>query len=421
MKLPGTRRRRAIAEADVAVVGAGVPALVTALELCRRGASVIVAGAHAADTPAHGLGLALLGPGRPYLSVAGAIGRPAARLVWAAGCENQLRLKAFVDSAARDLGYRASGSFLLARTRAQAEALAESEDMLRDDGFPGEFLDHYMLETRFDVRGFPAAYWAAGDAELDLAALLAAAYQAARDAGVVFRPGGVRAVHEESSGVRVELEAGSLRGVAAVVATDSGAAELLPEIAPQVHRAGSARVTLSPLAGAELPRALRTADGRIAWQAQGAGVLLGETRAPRAAAGKQPLMDLAAQLPFELASASRREEGTDVAADGLPLVGQLPGRPLAVACGFSRSSGGLRVRGGALGGGLARQRDRSHARRAPRHALAALAAGRLSGAGRRSRLPGPCASASPTTSTAHTCSRAIRSAASSTATPTASR
>jgi glycine/D-amino acid oxidase-like deaminating enzyme len=46
-------------------------------------------------------------------------------------------------------------------------------------------------------------------------------------------------------------------------------------------------------------------------------------------------MDLAAQLPFELASASRREEGTDVAADGLPLVGQLPGRPLAVACGFS--------------------------------------------------------------------------------------
>ena len=46
-------------------------------------------------------------------------------------------------------------------------------------------------------------------------------------------------------------------------------------------------------------------------------------------------MDLAALLPFELGSASRRQEVTDVTSDGLPVVGKLPGRPLAVACGFS--------------------------------------------------------------------------------------
>ena len=368
VKLPGTRRRRAIAEADVAVVGAGVPALVTALELCRRGASVIVAGAHAADTPAHGLGLALLGPGRPYLSVAGAIGRPAARLVWAAGCENQLRLKAFVDAAGPGLGYRASGSFLLARTRAEAEALAESEDMLRDDGFPGEFLDHYMLETRFDVRGFPAAYWAAGDAELDLDALLAAAYEAARDAGVVFRPGGVRAVHEESSGVRVELEAGSLRVLTAVVATDSGAAELLPEIAPQVQRAGSARVTLSPLAGADA--AARAANGGRARRLAGAGHERAARRdacAPRrggaaAAHGSRRAASLRARLGEPVRGGDGRRGGRPAA--GGSAAGSAARRGLRLL----RSSGGLRVRGGALGGGLARQRDRSHARRAARHA-----------------------------------------------------
>ncbi|HVH04740.1 MAG TPA: FAD-dependent oxidoreductase, partial [Myxococcota bacterium] len=149
----------------MAVVGAGLPALLTALELARRGASVVRVGEP--DRAARGLGLALLGPGRPYRTIARAIGRSAAQLVWAAGCENQLRLRAFVEAAARDVGYRAAGSFLLARTRAEAEALEESEDMLRDDGFPGEFLDHYMLATRFDLPGFRGGYWAAGDAEVD--------------------------------------------------------------------------------------------------------------------------------------------------------------------------------------------------------------------------------------------------------------
>jgi glycine/D-amino acid oxidase-like deaminating enzyme len=123
--------------------------------------------------------------------------------------------------------------------------------------------------------------------------------------------------------------------VAAVVATESAAAELVPEVAPQVRRAGSARLTLSPLSGAVLPRAVRTADGRIAWQARGAAVVLAETSASRPTADDEPLMDLAAHLPFELDSASRREEETDVTPDGLPVVGKLPGRPLAVACGFS--------------------------------------------------------------------------------------
>ena len=204
MRLPGLHRRRAVPEADAAVVGSGLPAILTALELARRGASVVVVGE--ADPSPRGLGLALLGPGRPYRTVAHAIGRAAAQLVWAAGCENQLRLKAFVEAAPHDLGYRAAGSFLLARTRAEAEALEESEDMLRDDGFPGEFLDHYMLETRFDLSGFPAGYWAAGDAEVDALLLREAAQQAARDARVAFRVSRVRGLHAQPSGVRLDLE-----------------------------------------------------------------------------------------------------------------------------------------------------------------------------------------------------------------------
>jgi glycine/D-amino acid oxidase-like deaminating enzyme len=318
-------------EADAAVVGGGLPALLAALELAKRGASVVLVG-EAAPAP-RGLGLALLGPGRPYSTVARAIGRAAARLVWAAGCENQLRLKAFVEAGTRDFGYCAAGSFLLARTRAEAAALEESEDMLRDDGFPGEFLDHYMLETRFDLPGILGGYWAAGDAEVDALLLREAAHEAARDAGVAFRTAEVRGLHVEPSGVQLDLAAGALRVAALVVASDAASARLVPAIAALVRPCASARLALSTLTGAALPSAARTADGRVAWHAGGGRVLLAETAAA-ADAGSDKLTEFATRLPFDLGSARSGAEPAELSLDGLPVVGLLE-RPLAVACGFS--------------------------------------------------------------------------------------
>ena len=44
---------------------------------------------------------------------------------------------------------------------------------------------------------------------------------------------------------------------------------------------------------------------------------------------------------MDKASARRWDEPGEVSADGLPIVGRLPGRPLAVACGFGALSPGL--------------------------------------------------------------------------------
>ena len=120
------------------------------------------------------------------------------------------------------------------------------------------------LHARDPLRhvGLSGAYWAAGDAELDAEALLDAAREAAHAAHVGLLPGAVRAVREEASGVRLELESGSLRAGAAVVAPDAAASALVPEVAPLLSCAGSSRLVLAPLAGATLPTALRTADGR---------------------------------------------------------------------------------------------------------------------------------------------------------------
>jgi glycine/D-amino acid oxidase-like deaminating enzyme len=332
--------RSAPLEADMAVVGAGLPALAAAVELSRRQARVVLIGSDPPGPAARGLGLALLGPGRPYARVAAALGRDEARLVWAAGCESHLRLRDFLESAGRECGYAARGSFLLALDRAQAAELAESEDMLRDDGFPGEFLDHYMLETRFDVSGFPGAYWAAEDAELDAPLLLEALGERARSAGVAFVPGAVRAFVAEAGFVVVETEDAAVRAGAGVVATDGAAGGLLPELQGPLAPAAPGRMRAPVLGTASLPSAARTADGRLAWRFCEAAILLSGTGAAEKPREDQ-LLAFAQRLPVEVASARRWDETGEVTADGLPLVGRLAGRPVAVACGFGALSAGL--------------------------------------------------------------------------------
>jgi glycine/D-amino acid oxidase-like deaminating enzyme len=324
---------------DVAVVGSGLPAVAVALELARRRARVAVLGTASAPERPRGLGLALLGPGRPYARVARSLGRPAARLVWAAGCESHLRLRALLEEVPRDCGYAARGSFLLALDRGDAAELAESEDMLREDGFPGEFLDHYMMETRFDLQGIAGAYWAAEDAELDAALLLAALGEMARDAGVAFGPGPVDLVSADASGATVETREGTVRAGAAVVATDGAAAGLLPELRGLLRPGAPSRVRVAPLPGAVLPSGLRTSDGRFAWQAWGGAIVVAET-GPAGGASPGGLESLLTRVPVERASA-RWEEPAEVCDDGLPVVGRLPGRALAVACGFGVACAGF--------------------------------------------------------------------------------
>lgn len=318
------------------MVGSGLPALAVALEIARRGTSVVVLGAAGAEPRARGLGLVLLGPGRPYSLVAREIGRPAARLLWAAGCENHLRLRALLEQTGKGCGYRAHGSFLLGASRAEAEELAESEDMLRDDGFPGEFLDHYMLETRFDVSGFTGAYWAAEDAEVDVLPLLVALIEAARASGVGFEPGPVRELKTDAAGMVVETETGPVRARGVVVATDGPASWLLPEVRLLLHPVAP-RLLRAPLAsGPAVPTAGRTADGRHAWRVGDDRIVLAETGSAGGSSSETAidLSDLAARLHVDTTGAERWEEKGEVSVDGRPVVGRLHERPLAVACGF---------------------------------------------------------------------------------------
>ena len=119
----------------------------------------------------------------PYTKARAVFGRDEARMIWECHRESHQRLRVLLPDLGDDCGYRGNGGFVLARDRQEALDLADSEDALREDGFAGEFLDHYMLEARFGVRGFSGAYWAADDGEVDAVALLRRMAAHARGAG----------------------------------------------------------------------------------------------------------------------------------------------------------------------------------------------------------------------------------------------
>lgn len=344
MSLLGLLRRRPKDDADVAVLGSGLPALAVALELARRSRRVSVLVRAGGEGPSADLGMVALGPGRPYAEVVAALDRDRARAVWAAGRTNLERLRAWLREIREDCGFQERGTFLLAADRDEARVLADSEDTLRDDGFPGEFLDHYMLETHFNVSGFPAAYWAADGAELDATRLLPVVAAAARAAGARFHPAPVRELEVGGSGVVVQTDEGSVRAATAVVATGVGAGRLVPALAPGLCPGAEGRLRMPIDPGALLPTTARSADGRVAWQVVEGSLLLAATGVASSASDPSSAGDLeglANRLPVGRDEAHRWVARADASADGLPLVGVLPGRPLAVSCGFGPSAPSL--------------------------------------------------------------------------------
>jgi glycine/D-amino acid oxidase-like deaminating enzyme len=309
--------------ADVLVVGNGLTGCLVAAELARAGRRVVVVAAAPPEPPP--LGLVPSGPTLAYAEAVLRWGPDGARELWSLQRDAQAELRRLTGLWRGDLAWRAAGGFLLARTRAEGAALADSEDMLRAEGFAGEFLDGYMLEARFDVRAFAAGYWAEEEAELDARALADAAAAAAHDAGVTFagamKPGQFEVSPE---GVRTETGEASARAAVAVVAS-AAAVEVLPgfERLAAAERHGI-KAPLRP--EASVPSPARALDGRFAWTLRRGSLELevfGSTDAEALRAEHLPVLT----GPYETVEASPRR----LSGDGLPLVGPVPGVPLVAA------------------------------------------------------------------------------------------
>jgi glycine/D-amino acid oxidase-like deaminating enzyme len=308
-------------EAEVAVVGSGVMAWAAAWELARAGSRPIVV---PTPLPLPETGHVASGPAMPYARVVRDLGHASALETWRVYREGHERLRAFLAGLQGDFSYRRPGAFLLALGRQEAALLADSEDSLREDGFAGEFLDHYMLETRLPLFGFAGGYWAEDDAHLDAGRLAEALRESAEVLGAVVADVGasVREVAVDRSVVRVAGARGQVEAERVVLA-DAG-------VLPAAGRTGMTRTsrTIEAVAheGFEPPALARSGDGRFRWHASD-GMVRFEVDAGL------DVEDLLARLT--LREVSVRGERAELApGDGRPVVGPALGQErLFLACG----------------------------------------------------------------------------------------
>jgi glycine/D-amino acid oxidase-like deaminating enzyme len=306
-------------DSEVAVVGSGVMAAAVAWELVRSGRRPLIV--RGPPSPPE-IGHVASGPAVAYAEAAARLGRGAAREVWEVYRESHERLRSFAAGLSDDCGYRRDGAFLLAMDRRGGALLADSEDMLREDGFAGEFLDHYMLEARLPLFGFAGGYWAADDAEVDAARLEQALLSAARERGATGAElGEVREIAAAAGGVDIEGERGRTRAAIAIVTRPAA----LASVGRGSLTADAVEVAATLQPGLALPPLARSADGRFRWHSSESSMRLETDRGLDVEA-------LLAALPVR-ETAARRATRTLAVEDRLPVVGPTAaGSPIVAAC-----------------------------------------------------------------------------------------
>jgi glycine/D-amino acid oxidase-like deaminating enzyme len=344
--LPGDER------VDVAIVGAGVTGLACARVLALAGSRVRVLEARRAGSGASGRngGFALRGTALPYDRMP---------------LPDVMRLTEEALGRLRELAgdaFRPVGSLRVANSPEELEELHAEGEAIAADGFAVEPRAREELPPA--VRGFGlGGLWHPPDGALDQGRWLRRLAALAADAGA--------ALAEETrvtglDGTSVRTEGGTVEADHVVVGTDGYRDGLLPELESSVTAVRGQVVATEPLDRQVLPCPLysrwgydyvqQRADGRLVAGGRRDTNLDGETTREERTTGEIQgrLDELVAELTDGRPPAiTHRWAGLmGFTEDGLPLVGELPGRPgVWVSAGYS---GHGNVLGFACGEGVAR-------------------------------------------------------------------
>jgi len=309
------------------VIGGGITGLSLLYWLRGRADAVLVerdrVGAGASGRNA---GFLLAGVASCYAAAVRTFGRERARSIWGFTVETHELLASALEG--REVGYRRTGSEIVPASPEEAEDLAASAQLLREDGFDASWDGERLVNPR--------------DGELNPVQALSALASLAPERSI--REGvAVERVEAASGGVRVHAAGGECLCGAVVLATNAYTSLLLPELeiapvraqmlgtAPQPRRLVS-RPTYSDR-GFRYWRQL--ADGRLlvgGFRHQALEEEVGYEAVPTARI--QALLDGQLRRLGGQAPVTHRWAGImGFTKDELPLVGPVPDRPNVHVCG----------------------------------------------------------------------------------------
>jgi len=209
--------------ADVLVIGGGITGVSLLHHLDRRGVdAVLVERSHlASGASGRNAGFLLAGVADCYANAVRVFGRARARDIWEMTLENHAEEIAAIDP--KEVGYRRTGSVILASGDEEAKLLAESAQLLHEDGFDCSW-DEKALTNPMDGELTPS--------------LLVGAFARQAPPGAVREGVEVTAIEPGSDGdVLVHADGEECRAGCVILATNAYTPQLLPQVGITPRRA----------------------------------------------------------------------------------------------------------------------------------------------------------------------------------------
>jgi gamma-glutamylputrescine oxidase len=217
-RYPGRLPQRA----DVLVIGGGITGVSLLHHLGKRGReAVLVERDHlAAGASGRNAGFLLAGVADSYAEAVRIFGRSQARDIWNMTVENHVEEVEAV--AGQEIGHRRGGSAILASDDSEAEQLAESAELLREDGFDCGWDGRWLTNPR--------------DGEVT-PTLLVGAFARQASPGSVREGVTVTAIEPANGEVLVAAGDAECRAGCVILATNAYTQQILPQVAIQPRRA----------------------------------------------------------------------------------------------------------------------------------------------------------------------------------------
>jgi glycine/D-amino acid oxidase-like deaminating enzyme len=332
--------------AELLVVGAGISGASAAYWLAERGEDVAVVDAGAAASGASGRsgGMLLLGTADPYSRVVDLFGRERAAEVWSFTRENRaLLLERVIDGADAALRVVRGGTASASVSEHEQRELERSGALLCDDGFPMQLLDRAAMNDALGTSAFFGGLRDPHGLTIDPARLTERVLALAVDRGArVFPHHEVFAIEDDGDGVVVMTSRARFRAQMVLLCANAYSPLVHPHFAGRVYPTRGQMLATEPLPRRITPWGVYADFGyEYFWQLPTGELVAGGWRQHHADAEKgysdettegvqDGLFGFLVSIFPELASVRVTHRWGGVmgfSGDGLPFIGELPGRP----------------------------------------------------------------------------------------------